>query len=194
MTTTITYTVDTRKKLLVDIGHSVKFPGANGVIPEISWNRKVASFLYPILDAKKWNVIKVPTDFLFDFTANTQLIHRINWINKHSTAYDQLLSLHANAANSPMPRGVETCYMGGYESARLDAIKLSQCYAKATGVPLVSDGSFDDRTGRFGRIGMVRDTTPIALLIEMGFCTNKSDMAIDPKLAAQGIADYYNAL
>jgi len=84
--------------------------------------------------------------------------------------------------------------VGGYESMRQAAIALSKSYALFTGVPLARDGSFDDRTGRYGRIGMVRDTDPLALLIEMGFVSNAEDMKADAKKAAQGIAAYYNAL
>jgi N-acetylmuramoyl-L-alanine amidase len=81
--------------------------------------------------------------------------------------------------------------MGGSESARLESIKLSQAYSQATGVPVWNGGAFDDRNGRFGRIGMVRDTTPFALLIEAGFVTNRQDMSTDPRVAAAGIAKYY---
>jgi N-acetylmuramoyl-L-alanine amidase len=38
---------------------------------------------------------------------------------------------------------------------------------------------------------MVRDTTPFALLIEAGFVTNRQDMSTDPRVAAAGIAKYY---
>ena len=182
------------KKLLIDLGHSHRFPGASGFKKEVDWNRAVGALLPGLLDKKKWQVVMVPTDFATDRSANVQLINRINWINRNSNATDYLLSLHGNGSTNPKARGVYTCYMGGFESMRKSAIALSKSYAHSTGTPLARDGSFDDRSGRFGRIGMVRDTKPLALLIEMGFCSNMLDMAVPPAKAAQGIANYYNAL
>lgn len=182
------------KKLLIDLGHSKRFPGASGFKREIDWNRAVAALLVPLIDKKKWQVVMVPTDFATDRSANGQLINRINWINRNSKPTDYLLSLHGNGSTNKNARGVYTCYMGGYESMRRQAIALSKSYALSTGTPLARDGSFDDRSGRYGRIGMVRDTRPLALLIEMGFCSNMLDMAVPPAKAAQGIANYYNAL
>lgn len=182
------------KKLFLDLGHSKKFPGASGFRQEIDWNRAVGNLLPGLIDKTKWQVVLVPTDFATDRTANIQLINRINWINRYGKPTDYLLSLHGNGSTNPKARGVYTCYMGGYESMRQQAIALSKSYALSTGIPLALDGSFDDRNGRFHRIGMVRDTTPLALLIEMGFCSNIFDMAVAPSAAAKGIANYYNAL
>jgi len=182
------------KKLFIDLGHSVKYPGANGVKSETAWNRSIWSSLGSLINSKKWQVILVPADYVTDWSSNRQLINRIAWINKRAAPTDYLLSIHGNAAANPNVRGVTTCYMGGSESSRLEAVKLSESFSKATKVPVWNGGAFDDRNARFGRIGMVRDTKPWALLIEAGFVTNKDDMAVDPKIAAQGIANYYNSL
>lgn len=180
------------RKLLVDLGHSKRYPGAIGIRSEVDWNRAIWKELKPLINAKKWQVVEVPTDFLTDWSANRQLVNRIAWINKNCAVADVLLSIHGNAATSPKARGVTTCYMGGSESARLEAVKLSQSYAKATGVPVWNGGAFDDRNARFGRIGIVRDTKPLALLIEAGFVTNPADMKVEAKKAAEGIANYFN--
>lgn len=181
------------RTLLVDLGHSKRYQGAIGIRSEVDWNRAIWKELKPLIDAKRWRILEVPTDYLTDWSANRQLVNRINWINKNSAVSDVLLSIHGNAATNPKARGVTTCYMGGSESARLEAVKLSQAYAKATGTPIWNGGAFDDRNARFSRIGMVRDTKPLALLIEAGFVTNKQDMAVTPKQAAEGIANYLNA-
>jgi N-acetylmuramoyl-L-alanine amidase len=182
------------KKLFIDLGHSKRFPGASGYKNEVDWNRAVAAVLVKLIDPTKWQVIMVPTEFSTDRSANSQLINRINWINRNAKATDYLLSLHGNGSTNHNARGVYTCYMGGFATMRQQAIALSKSYALSTGIPLARDGSFDDRSGRFGRIGMVRDTHPLALLIEMGFCSNIFDMAVPAVKAAQGIANYYNAL
>lgn len=185
------------RTLYIDIGHSTRFPGAMSSAlntSEIVWNRAIWRELKGLLDKKKWSVIEVPTDYgKLDTSANQQLVNRIRFINKKSTDEDFLLSIHGNAAANPNVRGVTTCYMGGSNFARLEAIKLSKIYAKETGIPVWCGGAFDDRNSRHGRLGMCRDTTPFALLIEAGFVTNAKDMAVSPKVAAQAIAKYYNS-
>lgn len=181
------------KKLFIDLGHSKRYPGAIGIKSETDWNRAIWQQLKPLLDQNKWEILEVPTDYLTDISSNRQLINRISWINKRSKPTDFLLSIHGNAASNPSARGVTTCYMGGSKSAQIEASKLSQQYAQTTGVPVWSGGAFDDRDGRFGRIGMVRDTTPFALLIEAGFVTNALDMKVDPLVAAKAIAAYFNS-
>lgn len=182
-----------RIKLFVDLGHSVKWPGADGVKSEVAWNRSIFPELINELDQSYWEVIQVPDTFLADLSSNMNLTRRINWINARSTEKDFLISLHGNAASSPNVRGVTTCYMGGSDYARLEAIKLSKSYSDITGVPVWQTGEFADTRSRFGRLGMVRDTKPFALLIEAGFVTNKDDMAVSPVSAARGIANYYNS-
>lgn len=184
-----------RRKLFVDLGHSAKWQGAIGVRKETDWNRAVWRELEPrlrsVCSQKGWELILVPDKYWFELSANSNLVQRIRWINARSKPSDLLLSLHGNAATNPKARGVTTCYMGGSEAARLEAIKLSKAYSQATGVPVWGGGAFDDRNGRFGRIGMVRDTTPFALLIEMGFVTNREDMSADIAKATEGIASYF---
>lgn len=181
------------RTLLIDLGHSKRFAGAVGIKSEVEWNRAIWKELQPLIDKKKWRVVLVPTDFVTDWSANRQLVNRINWINRNAKVSDVLLSIHGNAATSEKARGVTTCYMGGSEYARKEAVKLSTAYAKTTGVPVWNGGAFDDRNARFGRIGICRDTRPFALLIEAGFVTNKADMSVPPKIAAEGIAKYLNA-
>lgn len=181
------------RNLLVDLGHSVRFAGAVGIKSEVAWSRAIWKELKPLLNTKKYRILEVPTDYLTDWNSNRQLINRINWINKNSKVTDILLSIHGNAAINVKARGVTTCYMGGSEYARREAVKLSKAYAKETGVPVWNGGAFDDRNARFARIAMCRDTNPLALLIEAGFVTNAEDMKVSPLAAAKGIANYFNA-
>jgi N-acetylmuramoyl-L-alanine amidase len=180
------------KKLFCDLGHSIKYPGAAGIKTEVQWNRAIWMHLRDLLDKKKLEIVLVPDVFLTDYSSNRNLVNRISFINKRSKPTDLLLSIPGNAAANARARGVTTCYMGGSESARIEAAELSKIYAETTGVPVWNGGAFDDRSGRFGRIGMVRDSTPFALLIEAGFVTNEKDMNVDAKMAANAIAKYYN--
>ncbi|MEO5928239.1 MAG: N-acetylmuramoyl-L-alanine amidase [Patescibacteria group bacterium] len=184
-----------RRKLFVDLGHSAKWPGAVGIKKETDWNRAIYRQLEALLRGvcikKGWELIAIPDKFFIELSANNNLVQRIRWINARSKPSDLLLSLHGNAATNPKARGVTTCFMGGSEAARLESIELSKAYSLTTGVPVWGGGAFDDRNNRYGRIGMVRDTTPFALLIEAGFVTNQEDMAVDSRKAAEGIAAYY---
>jgi N-acetylmuramoyl-L-alanine amidase len=180
------------RNLLVDLGHSSKFSGANGFKSEVLWTRSIWFSLRGLLDTKKWNVVQVPESYPWDITSNINLVHRINWINKNCHDGDWLFSIHGNGAVNPHVRGVTTCYMGGSAYMQRQAKALSVEYSKATGIPMFGDGTFDDRMGRFHRIGMLRDTRPPALLIEAGFVSNKEDMDVEPAQAAKGIAMFWN--
>ncbi len=181
------------KTLFIDLGHSKRFAGAVGIKSEVEWTRAIWKELKPLLNTKKWRILEVPTDYLTDWSSNRQLVNRINWINRNAKVSDVLLSIHGNAASSPTARGVTTVYMGGSEYARKEAVKLSTSVSKASKIPVWNGGAFDDRNARFGRVGMVRDSVPLALLVEAGFVTSPKDMATSPKAIAEGIAAYFNA-
>jgi N-acetylmuramoyl-L-alanine amidase len=182
------------RTLFIDLGHSSRFSGANGVKSEVMWNRSIWFHLRSLIDGAKWNIVLVPESYKTDFLgSNYNLVQRIKFINKNCHDGDWVLSIHGNAAANLHARGVTTCYMGGSGFMKKKAISLSLAFSRTTGIPLFGDGSFDDRTGRFGRIGMVRDTKPPALLIEAGFVSNAQDMAVDPKTAASAIANWLNS-
>lgn len=185
-----------KKRLFIDTGHSLRYPGAHGVKAEVDWNRAIFRELtkFSCLSQDLWEYILVPDSFLTDWSGNRNLQNRINWINARSTVSDHLLSIHGNYASNPSVRGVTTCYMGGSDAARGEAVQLSLMFQKETKMPLWAGGAFDDRNSRFGRLGMVRDTKPFALLIEAGFVSNAADMDVSPSVAARGIAAYYNNL
>lgn len=188
------------KLLLIDTGHSVKYPGASGIKKEVEWVRAIAEALVNKIDTKQWNVVRVPDTYPGE-TSQTTLIKRINWINSHSGSGDMLISIHANAADKkPHIRGVSVCYKGGVKGdniqitkhCKMQALALSAAYRDATGVPYFNSGEMQDANGRYGRLGMVRDTKPFSLLIECGFVGNAQDMAVSAESAAQGIANYIN--
>ncbi len=183
----------TRAKLFVDLGHSDKWPGADGVRSEVAWNRAIYPHFMHEIDESYWEVILVPDTYTADLSANMNLMRRINWINARATEKDFLISIHGNAASRPEVRGVTTCYVGGSDFARLEAIKLSQAYSETTEVPVWLTGEFADTRSRYGRLGMVRDTKPFALLIEAGFVTSPEDMKVNPLAAGRGIANYFNS-
>ena len=179
-----------KRKLFIDTGHSVKYQGAKG---EVEWVRKIADKLYPLLDTTYWEVVKVPDSYPGETSAANSLVRRIRWINDNGSENDMLISLHANSAESPTVRGVETCYYSGSDKSKEEALRLTKAVSTASGMPLFNDGLMGDAEGRYGRLGMIRDTQPFALLVECGFVSNKDDMLIDPTLVARGIANYLNS-
>lgn len=182
-----------KRKLFIDTGHSVKYPGANGIKSEVDWVRLIAEKLYPLLDTTYWDIVKVPDVYPGETSPSTSLIKRIKWINDHGDSNDVLVSIHANSAANMNARGVETCYYSGSQQSKDEALRLSHAVSTATGMPLFNDGIMGDAEGRFRRLGMIRDTQPFALLVECGFVSNKEDMLIDPTLVARGIANYLNS-
>lgn len=194
-----------KRKLLIDTGHSEAFQGASKYKREVDWVRSIAEKLYPLLDTNFWDVIKVPDSYPGESSANDSLVKRIKWINDNSDSTDMLVSIHANSAaepkpGKPEPRGVLTYYYSGSESSKAEALRLSNAYSTATGVPLFNGGLMGDLESRFklpngkpAGLGMIRQTQPVSLLIECGFVSSKEDMAIDPTLAARGIANYLNS-
>jgi N-acetylmuramoyl-L-alanine amidase len=181
-----------RKKLFVDLGHSEKFQGAIGIVSEVNWNRKIFPYFMEEIDQSYWEVIRVPDEFTADLNARMNLIRRINWVNSRATNKDFLLSIHGNSAARIDARGVTTCYLGGSDFARIEAVKMSKSYSQETGVPIWGTGEFADTRHRDGRIGIIRDTKPFTLLVEAGFVSNPEDMKANPVAAARGIANYYN--
>lgn len=179
-----------RRKLFIDTGHSVKFPGATG---EVQWVRSIAERLYPLINSTYWDVVVVPDAYPGESSSSSSLVKRIKWINDNSDTNDMLVSVHANSATNANARGVETCYFSGSDKSKSEALRLSHAYSTATGVPLFNDGLMGDTEGRYGRLGMIRDTQPFSLLIECGFVTSQADMSIDPVTAARGIANYLNS-
>jgi N-acetylmuramoyl-L-alanine amidase len=72
------------------------------------------------------------------------------------------------------------------------AKKMTDRICKSSGLPVFSGGTMADTASRFGRLGMLRDTRPPALLVEAGFVSNRTDMATDPVKIAKGLADFFN--
>ena len=60
--------------------------------------------------------------------------------------------------------------MAGSSYAKNEGIKFLKEYTNVTG--LTSRHVNPDTSDRLGRLGFVRDTKPLALLIELGFITN----------------------
>ena len=184
------------RQLFLDAGHSAKFPGASGIVKEHERNERIAEWFRSYAANIGWKIVEVPRTFASDIigSSNMNLIERIRWINKRCKDGDWVLSIHTNAASNPSISGITTCYMGGSDYMRTRAENLSKRLASDTDMRVFGTGSFDDRNGRFGRIGMVRDTIPPALLVECGFVGNGGDMAVPVVTIGRSLAEWFEDL
>ena len=178
-------------QLIIDRGHDPQYPGAHGVADEVQHVRDICAKLLPLLTpyAQKLHVDVVP-DGLGGGSGNGNLINKIKWINAHAQAGALLISLHGDGALNTKARGLTICFYGGSSYAQNQANAFLACMKAATGVPAFGSGTMPDTAGRFGRLGMIRDTKPMALLVENGFVSNAQDMAVDRQKYANGIAQF----
>lgn len=180
-----------KQQLIIDQGHDPKFPGASGVKPEVTWVRTIGGLLVQELAAFSASLdVTVVPDGLGGANGNGNLVNKINWINKNARAGALLISLHGDGATNPNARGITVCYYTGSTLSQNLGKQLLSFVLNATKVPAFGGGLMGDMSGRFGRLGMIRDTKPLALLVENGFVSNAADMAVDPSLYAHGIAQF----
>lgn len=150
------------KKVFLCAGHSTSVAGAcaqgaNEAIEVINIVNAAAAIL-STQDTKGREIVVVPH--------NLDLIPSINWINANSTdpAHDLCIEVHMNSGGG---HGIECWFYSGVQSSADFANELLVPLVKYTGLP--TRGIKGDATNRYGRLGFIRDTAPMASLIEMGF-------------------------
>jgi len=128
-------------------------------------------------DMKGRNVVVVPH--------NMNLIDEINWINANSKDpdHDICIEVHLNAGGG---KGVEVWYYSGIAVSEAFARELLGPLVQYTG--LMNRGVKGDATNRWGRLGFIRDTAPLAALIELGFIDNAGDVAVVKEKGALALA------
>lgn len=102
-----------------------------------------------------------------------------------------LISVHINAANKNAS-GIEVWHETKSKQSKSLAKELMDKLEASTGFK--RRGTKDDATNRHGRLGIIRDTMPVAVLGEFGFITNDMDSLVlkDPEaddVFAEGIYD-----
>lgn len=114
---------------------------------------------------------------------------KIKYVNKKYTEKDFLFEIHLNASTNKTAEGCEIWYydedVNCKDKACLGVKELSFTSN------LKSRGVFGDKQNRHGRIGIIRDTKPIAYLFEVGFISNVEDMK---KMRATGSQAIYDAI
>lgn len=183
----------TSQMIVIDPGHGGKDPGAIGYGLE----EKAV-----VLDtALKVKALLAKTPFSLKLTRETDvyltLSQRVN-IAK-AAGGNTFISIHANAASSAAT-GAETFYYGlsGENPYVTDSKKLAAAVQKR----MVTAMEIPDRGTDHGDFHVIRENSMPAILVELGFITNKGD---NQKLASSfwrqraaeaiylGILDYYKA-
>ena len=115
---------------------------------------------------------------------NLDLVPTINWINQNCTDefHDTCIEVHLNAGGG---YGVEVYYYAGSEVSKQFATELLLPLVEHTG--LMSRGVKADSTVKWGRLGFIRDTKPLASLIELGFI-DTSDLWVTLDKGAMALA------
>lgn len=102
----------------------------------------------------------------------------INWVNDHfkDTNDGICVEVHKNATNNA--HGIEVWYYGGDSGSLAYAQKVLSGIMSVPGMP-VSRGCKPDTSNRWGTLGWIRETNPVALLVEMGFVSDGGDPVDD---------------
>jgi N-acetylmuramoyl-L-alanine amidase len=100
------------------------------------------------------------------------LSQRIKYINNRAKDGDICIELHMNAG-AVGATGSETFYFAWSNYARRKAEIFQAEFARLSSIK--TRGVKPDTATRFGRLGFIRDTKPLALLLEMGFIGNPTD-------------------
>lgn len=131
---------------------------------EYRWVSRVATSLQKLVNTTNptYNYIFVP--------AGLNLTDRIKWINKNCKIWDICIELHMNAG---WGTGLEVFCMAWVPYAHKKATELSSIISSSIG--LYNRWAKIDTNTRFWRLWFIRDTKPLAFLIELGFIDNAHD-------------------
>lgn len=174
-----------RKLVVLDAGHGAKDSGAVGVTGKYEKNFNLAIVLKTAELLKKENKI----DFVLTRSDDTFLELKERAAIANNLNADLFISVHANSSSSSSASGTETYYQR--ESSKALANVMHKHLVQATGLT--------DRGVRYGNFHVIRETKMPAVLLEVGYLSNKKDEellfteALQNKVAAaivSGIKEY----
>lgn len=147
----------------IDMGHTLSGAGtgASGYKSETTQNRLVGNRLIAMLEEGGHTVYNCTVD-----KSTNDLADRVALANKQKL--DLFVSLHLNAVADSRANGVETY---SYNTSG-----QSYTYSKAIQAELVKSIGWYDRKCKTANFAVLRNTKAPAVLVELGFCTNKGDM------------------
>lgn len=159
--------------VVISAGHSTTDPGAvNGTTKESFLTMEITKYATQIMRNHGVEVLNVPD--------NLSLVDTIKFINALPQKIDACVEVHINAGGDGSSEGVEAWCYYDFNTHKIspESQKLSQFLVEAlkaeTGMKI--RGVFDESIIKYGRLGFVHDTNPIASLVECGFINNDFDL------------------
>lgn len=153
-----------RKLVVLDAGHGAKDSGAVGVTGKYEKKFNLAIVLKAAELLKKENKI----DVVLTRSDDTFLELKERVAIANNLKADLFISVHANSASSSSASGTETYY------ERVDSKALANVMHKY----LVQATGLTDRGVRYGNFHVIRETKMPAVLLEVGYLSNKTDEAL----------------
>lgn len=101
----------------------------------------------------------------FKTVPHDKLAARVAWINKNCKPDDVVIDLHLDSPDSSQQMDCGIYFYGGSESSQKLAEKIIGSYAKS--MDGIKYWIRPDTSSRFGRLGFVRDTKPLAFILEL---------------------------
>lgn len=176
---------DGKKLVVLDAGHGAKDSGAVGVTGKYEKNFNLAIVLKTAALLKKESNI----DVVLTRSDDTFLELKDRAAMANNLKADLFISVHANSSASSAASGTETYYQR----------EASKALAKVMHKYLVEATGLSDRGVRYGNFHVIRETKMPAVLLEVGYLSNKKDEtllfteALQNKVAASivsGIKEY----
>lgn len=157
-------------KIGIDMGHSLSGAGSGavGVRKETDMNRLVGKRLITMLQEKGHTVVNCTVDSAS--STDNQLIGVVNRANAQNL--DLFVSLHLNCHSNPTANGVETYIWNGSWGDK----ESNRSVAKKVNDELASRIGWYNRGVKEANYYVLRATKSRAILVELGFCSNKNDM------------------
>lgn len=153
-----------RKLVVLDAGHGAKDSGAVGVTGKYEKNFNIAIVLKTAELLKKENKI----DFVLTRSNDTFLELKERAAVANNLKADLFISVHANSLISSSASGTETYYQRAASKALANV--MHKHLVQATGL--------SDRGVRYGNFHVIRETKMPAVLLEVGYLSNKKDEAL----------------
>lgn len=135
-----------------------------------SWTTEF-DLINPIIDLviKSW----VPWYTLHKVPTGLNINARVNYVNSKCKDWDILLEFHADSSPASVTEWCTTFYYDGSEYAKRKAISFQKEYTR---VSWIKGRWVKWDLSKIWWLWIVRRTKPLALLVELGFITNQTEV------------------
>lgn len=171
------------KAIFIDVGHGIGPSGGidnGGSANSTNEREEVSQIGMEVMKyCQKQPALEGVALYMIGYPARASLKDQVKAVNDACkangiTSRDALLvSVHTNIGGVS---GLETWYKGGDDESKNLAQKVLDALSEVTGLPKRKVAP--DTANHHGRLGIVRDVIPTAVLVECGFLDNPTDFAI----------------